>query len=219
MIGLVILCGPMLFLMVYRFLPVPITPLMVIRMVEGEGFHKQWVPLEEISPQLVASVMASEDARFCQHSGFDTIELRHAIAHWWGGGRLRGASTISMQAARNLLLWTGWSVDRYPRKLLEAWITVQMELVWPKHRIMEVYLNIIEWGPGVYGAEAAAQHHYGVAAAALSRSQASRLAVVLPNPRRWDPKAGGSIAQRAATARARGDQVALDDHHRPCTAL
>jgi len=181
-LALAVLAGPPLLLALYRAVPPPITPLMVIRLFEGEGLRHEWVDLEAISPHLRAAVVAAEDNLFCRHNGFDVDSLRDAVAEWRGGGRARGASTISMQTSKNLFLWPDRSLLR---KVLEAYVTVWMELLWPKPRIVEVYLNVAEWGPGVYGAEAAARHHFGVAAADLDRQQATRLAAVLPNPRAW----------------------------------
>lgn len=181
-LALALLAGPPLVLAVYRVLPPPITPLMVIRLFEGEGLDRRWADLDAISPYLRAAVIAAEDNLFCEHHGFDVDSLLDAFADWRDGGRARGASTLSMQTSKNLLLWPGRSLLR---KGLEAYVTVWMELLWPKARIAEVYLNVAEWGPGLYGAEAAARRHFGVAAADLSRRQATRLAAVLPNPRAW----------------------------------
>jgi monofunctional biosynthetic peptidoglycan transglycosylase len=145
--------------------------------------HHAWVPYRQISPFLVQAVVASEDDLFCrERSGFDLDALATQIAAWKRGERPRGASTITMQTARNLLLWPG----RDPlRKIIEAWLTPQIALLWPKQRVLEVYLNIIEFGPGIYGAEAAAQQFFGRSAATLTRDEAVRLAVVLPDPLHW----------------------------------
>jgi monofunctional biosynthetic peptidoglycan transglycosylase len=195
-------------LLAYRVLPVPITPLMILRLIEGEGLAKDWVPMEAISPNLRKAVIASEDGRFCDHAGFDLQELEKAWTDYRQGGRLRGASTISMQTAKNLLWWDGRNLIR---KGLEAYSTALLELVWPKDRILEVYLNIIEWAPGVYGAEAAAQHHFGIAAADLSPRQAALLAVILPNPREWSAgKPGPYVSRRAGTIQARMGSVRLE---------
>ena len=127
---------------------------------------KTWRPLDEISPNLVRAVIAGEDARFCQHHGFDWEAIEAAWQRYRrGGGRLVGASTISMQTAKNLFLWPGRD---WPRKALEAWFTVWIELFWSKRRIVEVYLNVVELGPGLYGAEAAARHYFGKPAASLT---------------------------------------------------
>jgi monofunctional glycosyltransferase len=202
---LVVLLAPPALLLVYRFLPVPITPLMVIRLVEGEGLRRQWVPLNQIAPALPQAVIAAEDNRFCEHFGFDWAELKGQIDALFAGERARGASTITMQTAKNLFLWPG----RDPvRKALEAWLTPQIELLWPKRRIMEVYLDVAELGPGIYGAEAAARAHFGKPAAALTRQEAALLAAILPNPRAWDPGRPTAYLQaRARTIRTRVDQL------------
>jgi monofunctional biosynthetic peptidoglycan transglycosylase len=178
-----------------------LTPLMVIRAIEGEGIRKDWQPYAAISPHLVRAVMASEDTRFCQHHGFDWREIENALAASSAGERLRGASTISMQTAKNLFLWPGRS---YLRKAVEAYFTVLLELFWSKKRIIETYLNVVEWGSGIYGAQAAAEAHFGKSAAALTRREASLLAAVLPNPRRWSASHPTRyILNRSATIRAR----------------
>ena len=141
--------------------------------------HQQWRDLAAISPRLALAVVASEDQRFADHSGFDFEQIRKALDDAERGRRSRGASTITQQVAKNLFLWSGRS---WVRKGLEAWFTVLIETLWPKHRILEVYLNIAEFGRGIYGAEAAAQQYFGKSAARLSRSEAARLAAVLPNP-------------------------------------
>ena len=197
----VLAVGPAVVLVAYRFVPVPATPLMVIRAIEGEGWSRDWVPLEEISPHLARAAIAAEDNLFCQHGGIDWQAVQQAWSEYQSGDRLRGASTITMQTARNILLWPGGG---FVRKGYEAYIALQMDLFWPKRRIMEVYLNIAEWAPGVYGAEAAAQTHFGRPAAELSRAQAAALAAVLPSPRRWSPNTG---SQRARTINGRVDQL------------
>ena len=143
--------------------------------------HHRSVPLASVSPALIAAVIAAEDNAFCRHHGFDTQALQDEIDNWLAGERPRGASTITMQTAKNILLWPG----RDPvRKVVEAWLTPQIELMWSKRRILEVYLGIVEMGPGVYGAEAAARRYFDKPASALNRREAALLAAVLPNPRR-----------------------------------
>ena len=164
----------------YRDIPPPGTPLMLLRLADGNGITKSWRGLEEISPLLVETVISGEDETFCGHHGFDW----NAIAAAWrrnqhGSGRLLGASTISMQTAKNLFLWPGRD---WLRKGLEAYFTALIELAWSKRRIIEVYLNIAEWGPGIYGAEAAAAHYFHTSAARLSPDEAVRLAALLPDP-------------------------------------
>ncbi|MDB5452972.1 MAG: monofunctional biosynthetic peptidoglycan transglycosylase [Caulobacteraceae bacterium] len=185
--------GPVTVTLVYRFVPPPITWLMVQRMVEGRGFERDWVPLERISPQLVRSVIAAEDARFCEHHGFDILAIRKAMAANKRGGKVRGGSTISQQTAKNIFLWPRRD---YVRKGLEAYFTVLIETLWGKERIMEVYLNSIEWGPGVYGAEAAARRNFGVHASQLSAAQAARLAAIVPKPLSWKAARPGPYVKR-----------------------
>jgi monofunctional glycosyltransferase len=202
---LVLLLAPPALLLAYRFFPVPITPLMVIRLVEGEGLRKRWVSLEEIAPALPQAVVAAEDNRFCEHAGFDWQELGGQIDALLAGEPARGASTITMQVAKNLFLWPGRNLLR---KGLEAWLTPQIELLWPKRRIVEVYLNVAELGPGIYGAEAAAQAYFGKPARSLGPREAALLAAILPSPRSWDPARPTSyLEQRARTIRTRIDQL------------
>lgn len=202
---LAFLLGPPLILLAYRFVPVPLTPLMVIRLAEGEGLRRDWVPLEEIAPALAEAVVAAEDNRFCEHWGFDWEAIGEAIEEAQAGERLRGASTITMQTAKNLFLWPGRD---FVRKGVEAWLTPQIELLWPKRRIVEVYLNIAEMGPGIYGAEAAADTYFGKPASALSRYEAALIAAILPNPRQWSPNRPTPYLQdRARTISTRIEQL------------
>jgi monofunctional biosynthetic peptidoglycan transglycosylase len=168
-----------------RFLNPGATPLMVYSRLTGEGSDFRWLPLSEISPFLQQAVIAAEDQRFLDHQGFDWKEIEQALHEYRHEGRRRGASTITMQVARNLYLWQGRS---WLRKSLEAYYTVLIELLWPKWRIMEVYLNVAEWGQGIFGAEAAARRYFRRSAEALTRGQAALLAAVLPNPHRWSPE-------------------------------
>jgi monofunctional biosynthetic peptidoglycan transglycosylase len=180
----------------YGVLPPPATPLMLLRAAQGYGLTKDWRPLEEISPNLVRAVIAGEDARFCRHHGFDWDAIAAAWERYESGrGRLVGASTISMQTAKNLFLWPGRD---WARKALEAWFTVWLELFWSKRRIIEVYLNIVEWGPGLYGAEAAARHYFGKPAASLTTSEAARLAAIIPDPLDRSARNPGPAARRHA---------------------
>lgn len=195
--------------LIYRFLPVPTTMLMMSEgLVEGRPIERHWVPLAGISPNLIRSVIASEDGEFCRHWGFDFKGMEDAWKDAQRGGRLRGASTISQQTAKNVFLWSGRS---WMRKGLEAWFTLLIEALWPKQRIMEVYLNVIEWGPGVFGAEAAAQQWFGKPAARLSRLEAARLAAILPNPKRYRANPPGPyVRQRGFTIAARANSVDLN---------
>ena len=162
----------------FRFVNPPGSMLMLTQVLTGTEIDRTWVPLGSISRNLVRAVIVSEDGRFCEHSGIDTAAIREAIERA-SRGTPRGASTISMQVIKNLFLWNAKS---YVRKVIEIPLTLYMELVWPKSRILEVYLNIAEWGPGVFGAEAAARHHFGKPAARLGEREAALLAAVLPNP-------------------------------------
>jgi monofunctional biosynthetic peptidoglycan transglycosylase len=184
---------------IYRFVPPPLTPLMVIRLFEGNWIHKDWVSYEEISPNLVRAVIASEDAGFCSHWGFDFAAIRKALRHNERSGRLRGGSTISNQTAKNAFLWPGdTAVTRYARKAIEPYFTLLIEGMWGKKRILEVYLNVVEWAPGVYGAEAAAEHHFRKPAAQLTQREAALLAAALPNPQVYNAgKPGPYVSRRA----------------------
>jgi monofunctional glycosyltransferase len=168
----------------YRFVPVPVTWLMVERAIAGDGLRRDWVAIDAISPNLVAAVIAAEDARFCTHNGFDWQAIEDALDANEGGGSLRGGSTISQQTAKNVFLWPARS---WVRKGFEAGFTVAIETTWPKRRIMEVYLNVAEFGIGTYGIEAAALRYLGRDARSMTARQAASIAAVLPSPRKWDP--------------------------------
>lgn len=179
-----------------RFIPILFTPLMGIRMIEQKSagkeivFHKDWEPLENISENLVLAVICSEDQHFEVHNGFDIDAIKKALEtnkkRTKKGKPIQGASTISQQVAKNVFLWPGRS---WLRKGFEVYFTFLIETLWSKKRIMEVYLNVIEMGDGIYGAEAAAQDFYGKSAKDLTRQDAALIAAVLPNPRKWSPKA------------------------------
>jgi monofunctional glycosyltransferase len=199
--ALAVMLAIALLIALYRFVPVPLTPLMVLRWIEGEGLEKQWVDYDQLSPNLRRAVIAAEDARFCQHYGFDFDAIGDAWDGYEAGGRLRGASTITQQTAKNLVLWPGGD---WLRKIVEIYPTVLLELLWPKQRILQTYLNIVEWGHGIYGAEAAARFYFDRSARTLTASEAALMAAVLPNPRRWSPaRPTGYIRSRAATILAR----------------
>jgi monofunctional biosynthetic peptidoglycan transglycosylase len=180
------------FVIFYRFIPIPITPLMVIKTIEQMGeeqdwhFKKDWVPLEKINNNFPLAVVAAEDQLFLEHNGFDLKAIEKAMEYneKKKGKKIKGASTISQQTAKNAFLWPGRS---WIRKGLEVYFTFLIEIFWSKERIMEVYLNIIEMGRGVYGAEAAAQYYYNKPADKLSASQCAAIAAVLPNPVKWSP--------------------------------
>ncbi len=203
---LVLFVAPALIIMLYRIVPPPVTPLMVIRLVEGYGLSKDWVPLSEISPNLQRAVIASEDAKFCLHHGFDWEAVDNAFERLQQKHRrVLGASTISMQTSKNLFLWPGRT---FLRKGAEAYLTVWLEALLPKRRILELYLNEIEWGPGIYGAEAASRTYFGVSAAKLTPYQAGLLAAVLPNPLAWHPdRPGAWTRDRAGTIEARMNDI------------
>jgi monofunctional biosynthetic peptidoglycan transglycosylase len=185
--------------------PPPVTPLMVLRLLEGEGMHKEWVPSNRIAVYLPRSVISAEDNRFCSHHGVDWEEMGQVVAQYRAGERSRGASTITMQTVKNLILWPGRDLVR---KGLEIYFAEYLELIWPKSRIMEVYLNIVEWGDGIYGAQAAAQTYFHRNASQLSPAQASLLAAVLPNPREWSAaQPGPYVSERSSIIRGRVEQL------------
>ena len=203
-LAVIIFCGWFIAVLVliaaYRFINPPFSMLMALQFLGGTPIHKEWVPIERISPNLVRTVIVSEDGRFCEHWGVDFVEAANAIRRA-SNGYPRGASTITMQVAKNLFLLPAKS---YLRKLIEIPLTFAIELAWPKWRILEVYLNIVEWGPGVFGAEAAAQAHFGRPAMGLTARQAAQLAVSLPNPivrDAGDP--GPRTSHRASVIQAR----------------
>jgi monofunctional biosynthetic peptidoglycan transglycosylase len=191
---LLLIVVPPVWVAIYRVVPPPITILMIERAFQGHGLDHRWVPLERISPDLVRSVIASEDARFCSHHGFDMHAIDAALRHnAERPGRIRGGSTISQQTAKNVFLWPGRD---YVRKAIEAWYTVLIELVWGKPRIMEMYLNVVEFGPGIYGAEAASEHVFHKHASELSPDEAARLIAVLPKPLGWSAADPGRYVRR-----------------------
>jgi monofunctional biosynthetic peptidoglycan transglycosylase len=200
---LILLALPLVLLPLYALVNPPVTTVMLLKALGGAGIDKAWTGIEDISPKLVRAVITSEDQRFCSHHGIDWMEVQNALDD--EDGRFRGASTITMQTVKNLFLWTGRS---WIRKALEAPLALYAELFLSKRRIMEIYLNIVEWDVGVYGAAAAAEHYFSVPPARLSATQAARLAAVLPSPATRDagnPGRGTSrIAQRIAARTAAG---------------
>jgi monofunctional biosynthetic peptidoglycan transglycosylase len=179
---------------VFRFVPVPVTPLMISRSIETRTWwNHDWVPIEEISPNLQWAVVASEDQNFLNHNGFDFQAIEKAIEHNKKSKRIRGASTISQQVAKNVFLWQGRS---WVRKGLEVYFTFLIELFWSKERIMEVYLNSIEMGEGVYGAEAASKYWYGKSAKKLTQREAAGIAAILPNPRKFRARNSSPYIER-----------------------
>jgi monofunctional biosynthetic peptidoglycan transglycosylase len=200
--------GSLLWVGAYRFAPPPGTLTMLQRKMSGDVIIRPWTPLEDISPNLVLAVIAAEDSRFCLHHGIDFGAIEMAVGETRSGKRRRGASTISQQTAKNAFLWNGGG---WARKAAEAWYTITMETAWPKRRVMEVYLNIAEWGDGNFGAEAAAGARFGKSAKDLTKQEAALLAAVLPNPNKWrvDPP-GPYVRRRAAMLRKRMDIVRRD---------
>lgn len=214
---LILILLSLLPILVLRWVPVPGSMLMIERWMEArgnEGFELRhnWIAYRQIPDNIKMAVIAAEDQRFAQHHGFDLKAIRAAMQHNQRGGSLRGASTLSQQVAKNLFLWSGRS---WARKGLEAWFTAWIELLWSKQRILEVYLNSVEWGDGIFGAEAAARHHFGVGAPSLSARQASQLAAVLPNPRAWSAgQPSAYVANRAAWIRQQVRQLGGDAYLR-----
>ncbi len=205
-----------LLVLVFRWVPPPGSALMVERKIESwiDGkpidLKRTWRPWAELSDDLKIAVIAGEDQKFAEHWGFDVAAIQAALDHNERGGNLRGASTISQQVAKNLFLWPGRS---WLRKGLEVWFTGLLELLWPKQRILEVYLNTVEWGSGVFGAEAAARAHFGVGASYITARQASLLAAVLPNPLKWSAgKPTGYINRRANWIRQQMRQLGGSDY-------
>ena len=200
---LVLVALPLLLLPLYALVNPPVTTVMLFKALGGAGIDKSWAGIEDISPRLVRAVITSEDQRFCFHHGIDWVEVQNALDD--EDSRFRGASTITMQTVKNLFLWTGRS---WIRKALEAPLALYAELFLSKRRIMEIYLNIVEWDTGVYGASAASEHFFQVAPAKLSATQAARLAAVLPSPTTRDAAEPGRgtarIARRIAARMAAG---------------
>ncbi|MBM7062381.1 monofunctional biosynthetic peptidoglycan transglycosylase [Pseudomonas sp. UL073] len=202
--------------LVLRWVPPPGSALMVERKIESwlDGkpidLQRSWRPWKELPDNLKVAVIAAEDQKFAEHWGFDVAAIQKAMAHNERGGSLRGASTLSQQVAKNLFLWSGRS---WLRKGFETWFTALIELLWPKQRILEVYLNSVEWDDGVFGAEAAAKHHFGIGAPYLSTAQASLLAAVLPNPREWSAgHPGAYVSRRAGWIRQQMRQLGGSDY-------
>jgi len=193
----------------YAMLPPPTTPTILSEGMRLGRVERQWVSMDEIAPVAARAVVAAEDANFCLHWGFDMAQLRMAIEE----GAARGASTLSQQTVKNVWLWQGRS---WPRKAIEALMTPLVEAIWTKRRIVEVYLNVAEFDTGVFGIEAAAQHHFGVSAKTLSTRQASLLAAVLPNPRERQAVKPSTATDRRARAIADGAATIAADGRAAC---
>lgn len=183
--------------LLFRFVPPPVT---VTMLVDANGITKDWTPLSRIDRNMVAAVIAAEDAKFCSHNGFDTAAIEQAMERNARGGRIRGGSTISQQTAKNVFLWQGEGWTRYVRKGLEVWFTFLIESLWSKRRIMEMYLNVAETGIGTYGVEAGAQRYFGKSAANLTPSQAARMAAALPSPKKRSVKSPSGFTRRYGNA-------------------
>jgi monofunctional glycosyltransferase len=204
----VVVCYAVLILL-FSFVPPPINLYQLGEAWRLGGITKDWVPMEEISPFMGRSAVAAEDANFCEHWGFDMAAIRLAIEE----GSNRGASTISQQVAKNVFLWHGRS---YVRKAMEAMLTPVIELVWSKERILEVYLNVAEFGEGIFGVQAAAQHYFKVDAKDLSAVQAARLAAVLPNPKVYNAGDPGPYVRNRARAIISGAETIAVDGRSAC---
>lgn len=212
---LTFILGSLLLVVLFRFVPPPFTLTMAGDLASGHGITKQWVPLSRIDPDMARAAIAAEDSSFCTHSGFDYDAIAAAMYRNARGGKvLRGGSTISQQTAKNVFLWQGGG---YFRKALEAWFTLLIELIWPKKRIMEVYLNVAETGIGTYGVEAGAQRYFNHGAANMTRSEAARIAAVLPLPKKragvapkgFTRRYGNSIAARIGVVQREGLDACL----------
>ena len=200
--------APILLLLLFRYVPVPGTPEMLLSLIEGKGASYSWS--DNISPRLERAVIGSEDENFCTHHGFDWKSIDKAMAdHKRHPDRPeRGASTISQQTARTLFLLP---VRSWIRKGLEAYLTVMIEQLWPKKRILEAYLNLVDWGDGIFGAEAASQAYFGTDAASLDAAEAARLAAILPNPHKWHAAHPGRyVRRRTANLEGRSAMVVRD---------
>ncbi len=204
-----LVAAPVLLLLLFRFVPVPGTPQMLWSLAEGKGAHYSWS--DRIPPFLGKAVIGSEDQNFCNHSGFDWKSIDQAVAahERHPAKRLRGASTISQQTARTLFLVP---VRSWVRKGAEAYLTVLIEALWPKKRILEAYLNLVDWGHGNFGAQAAAEAYFHADAYLLTRNEAARLAAILPDPDKWNAaKPGPYVAGRAEILIARAGDVTRDN--------
>jgi monofunctional biosynthetic peptidoglycan transglycosylase len=200
--------APIILLLVFRFVPIPGTPEMLVSLVQGKGAYYRWSG--DISPRLERAVIGAEDQNFCTHHGFDFAAINKAMEdHKRHPNKpMRGASTISQQAARTLFLVP---MRSWIRKGLEAYLTVLVEGLWPKKRILTAYLNLVDWGDGIFGAQAAADSYFGADASSLTSAEAARLAAILPNPHKWKAAHPGRyVARRAGMLQGRSGMVARD---------
>lgn len=213
--------APVTWVAAYGFLDAPSTILMMQRAAEGETIRHYPVAINRMSPHIVRAVIAAEDARFCEHDGFDIEAIQDAMESNAQGGRLRGASTISQQTAKNLFLWMEPASARggplsWIRKGFETYFTALIEFMWPKRRIMQHYLNVAEWGDGNFGIEAAARARFGVSAADLTPLQAARLAAVLPSPNRYSADNPGPYVRRRSATIAERSRVVRNERLAAC---
>ena len=192
----------------YRWVNPPTTSLMIRDHFNDVKIYREWVGLSEMSRHIPRAVIAAEDSRFCEHRGFDVEAIEKAMARNKQGKKLRGGSTISQQTAKNAFLWSGRT---WVRKGLEAWFTVLIEFIWGKPRIMEVYLNIAEFGRGVYGVQAASIHYFNKPASKLTRTEAARLAAILPQPIKRDAASPGRYTKRYANRIAGRTRVVANE--------
>ena len=213
---LIFLIGSVLWVGLYRFVPPPVTATMLTNALDGRGIAKDWMALDDMSPNMPRAAIAAEDGNFCTHHGFDFKAIQKAMAsNFQGDRRIRGGSTISQQTAKNAFLWQNGG---YFRKGLEAWFTVLIELLWPKHRIMEVYLNVAETGIGTYGANAGSMRYFHHDASRMSRAEAARIAAVLPLPKKraaispsgFTRRYGDRIARRIGQVQRYGQDSCLN---------
>lgn len=212
---LAFIAGSLLLVLLFRFVPPPFTLTMAGDLASGHGLTKSWTPLSRIDPDMARAAIAAEDSSFCSHNGFDYDAIAAAMYRNAKGGKvLRGGSTISQQTAKNVFLWQGGG---FFRKGLEAWFTLLIELIWPKKRIMEVYLNVAETGIGTYGVEAGSQRYFGHSAGQMTRAEAARIAAVLPLPKKragvapkgFTRRYGNSIAARIGVVQNEGLDACL----------
>jgi monofunctional biosynthetic peptidoglycan transglycosylase len=210
LLGLFVLLvpAPIFLLLLFRVLPVPGTPEMLVSLIQGKGANYHWT--DDISPRLERAVIAAEDQNFCTHHGFDWASINKAVQdhNRRPSKPMRGASTISQQTARTLFLVPTRS---WIRKGLEAYLTVLLESLWPKKRILLAYLNLVDWGDGIFGAEAAANAYFGTDAGSLDSTQAARLAAILPNPHKWKAAHPGRyVRRRTGIVQGRSAMVTRD---------
>ena len=196
-IGLGIILAVHVYGLLLRFVPVPGTFLMAQRAMEGEDVRRDWTRIEDISPYLIFAIIGAEDSRFCQHGGIDWKAIEQVMDERGSSKRRRGGSTLTQQSAKNVFLWNGGG---WVRKLPEAWLALYVDKVWGKKRVMEIYLNVAEWGDGIFGAQAAARARFGKSAKDLPPREAALMAAVLPSPHKWRLDPPGDYVNKRANA-------------------